>query len=87
MIYGAWIAVEERLPECGKPVLVKGHYTPPGYAYPTASLREPGDSATHFGPWASRESRGSMGITHWFEEVLTETGEIDTLKANSSTTH
>lgn len=63
-----WIPVEERLPEPGVEVPVLGAHS---YSKnpATAKLRKPDDPRRRdWGPWDSREWRGTVGITHWWED-------------------
>ena len=59
-----WIDVTERLPELDREVPVFGAHTPEGFGYPLAYRR------LLFGSeqWCSREWRGTVGITYWWEE-------------------
>lgn len=61
-----WIAVTERLPEAGKMVRVFGEHTPEGHGFPKAYLRDAFN--TDNVAWCSTEWRGTVGITHWWEE-------------------
>lgn len=63
-----WIDVQIRLPEPGIEVPVHGDYTPNNYPKPKARLLAEGDLHRRFGSiWNSREWRGSVAITHWWE--------------------
>lgn len=65
-----WVPVEERLPEIGEKVEVKGRHTPDGIGWPISYRR-----AHHYGTmamavlerwvWESTEWRGTVAITHW----------------------
>ena len=64
-----WVEVEERLPPVGAAVFVHGAFTPDGVEKPKATLLAPDDEhARYFGRWSSREWRGSVGISHWWED-------------------
>ena len=61
----AWVSVEDRLPEPGRDVPVHGDYTPEGVPKPRARIVAARDG---FGIWDSREWRGTVGISYWWEE-------------------
>jgi len=63
-----WIDVTERLPNFGLAVPVHGEYTPNDFPKPEARLLSSTDSHRRFGSiWESREWRGTVGVTHWWE--------------------
>lgn len=67
-----WVPVEERLPEIGEKVEVKGRHTPDGMGWPISyrSARQTfmshhhGNLLQHWN-WESTEWRGTVAITHW----------------------
>ena len=63
-----WVPVTERLPPLGQDVRVKGTYVAAGTGFPVAYRREcPVWSDRRGWYWESREWRGSVAITHWWD--------------------
>lgn len=61
---GRWVLVDQALPLLGRPVPVRGEYTPAGYGYPVSRLRrDPAEGVR----WDSIEWRGICGVTAWFD--------------------
>lgn len=58
-----WIRVEDRLPQIGQTVEVRGQYVAPNSGFPIATRVEV--SERYPSGWSSVEWRGQCGVTHW----------------------
>jgi hypothetical protein len=62
----AWIDVAERMPALGKQVFVRGRYIPEGTGNPMSYRRDLFNNGKIV--WCSNEWRGTVAITHWWEQ-------------------